>query len=203
MPRTAYALFGALRSHQISSPSTASISRHNVPNACNLCHLDKTIDWTLDQLSERYGMERLKAPEPSKGVSGALYWLLSGDAKRRAIASWHFGWRDAQMVSGRSWMAPFLALTLRDPYGVVRYIAHQSLKTLPGMEDFDFDFLEDNEDRKASAHSALEKWLKVPDDADVKPAGREVLIRSGREIDQSTLRTLLRNRDNSPVSISE
>ncbi|MGB1521427.1 MAG: cytochrome c3 family protein, partial [Limisphaerales bacterium] len=41
MPHTTYALFNAIRSHQIASPQVASSLEHGVPNACNLCHLDQ------------------------------------------------------------------------------------------------------------------------------------------------------------------
>lgn len=42
MPHTSYALFRAIRSHQIASPGVAASARYGTPNACNLCHLDRT-----------------------------------------------------------------------------------------------------------------------------------------------------------------
>src|SRR4030095_10106030 len=39
MPLTSYALFGAIRSHQIKSPELDGSARFGVPNACNLCQI--------------------------------------------------------------------------------------------------------------------------------------------------------------------
>src|SRR5262249_13931342 len=50
MPYTSYGLLRALRSHQISSPTVAVTVRSGRPNACNLCHLDKTLAWTAQYL---------------------------------------------------------------------------------------------------------------------------------------------------------
>jgi formate-dependent nitrite reductase cytochrome c552 subunit len=46
MPYTSYGLLKALRSHQISSPSVTASVQTGRPNACNACHLDKTLGWT-------------------------------------------------------------------------------------------------------------------------------------------------------------
>jgi hypothetical protein len=58
MPHTTYALFKAIRSHQFPRPSLAQCA-HGVPNACNLCHLDKTLGWTQDWLTKRSGKNPL------------------------------------------------------------------------------------------------------------------------------------------------
>ena len=50
MPYTAYALFKGIRSHQIDSPSAKMTLRGGRPNACNQCHLDKTLQWTAERL---------------------------------------------------------------------------------------------------------------------------------------------------------
>src|SRR4029434_5840314 len=55
MPHTVYGLMKAIRSHQIDSPNAANSLKTGRPNACNLCHLDKTLDWTARKLSEWYG----------------------------------------------------------------------------------------------------------------------------------------------------
>ena len=50
MPFTTYGLLKTIRSHQISSPSVQSTLATGRPNACNLCHLDKTLAWTAQYL---------------------------------------------------------------------------------------------------------------------------------------------------------
>jgi hypothetical protein len=49
MPYTTYGLLKTIRSHQISSPSVAASLQTGRPNACNLCHLDRTLAWTAGQ----------------------------------------------------------------------------------------------------------------------------------------------------------
>src|SRR4029453_3531650 len=43
MPFTTYGLLKTVRTHQISSPSVKATLETGRPNACNLCHLDKTL----------------------------------------------------------------------------------------------------------------------------------------------------------------
>ncbi len=43
------------RTQTIFSPTQVDMIQKNQPNACNLCHLDKPIDWTLDQLKSWFG----------------------------------------------------------------------------------------------------------------------------------------------------
>ena len=58
-------------------------------------------------------------------------WLLKGDAGQRAIIAQSMGWAPAQQASGGGWLAPYLALSAKDSYDAVRYIASRSLSTLP------------------------------------------------------------------------
>ena len=69
-----------------------------------------------------------------------MLWLLRGDAGQRALIAWSMGWPPAQRASGTSWMAPSLSVLMNDPYEAVRFIAHRSLRSLPGFADFAFAF---------------------------------------------------------------
>src|SRR5262249_132456 len=71
------------------------------------------------------------------GASGA--WLLRGAAAQRDVAAWAFGWSPAQQTAGTSWMVPFLAGLLDDPYPVVRFNAGRSLRSLPEFADLQYD----------------------------------------------------------------
>jgi hypothetical protein len=131
MPFTTYGLLKTIRSHQISSPSVQSTQATGRPNACNLCHLDKTLAWTAQYLESWYGIAppALEADETS--VAASVLVLLKGDAGQRAIVAESMGWAPAQDASGRAWLTPYLALTARDSYDAVRYIAARSQRTLP------------------------------------------------------------------------
>jgi predicted CXXCH cytochrome family protein len=147
MPYTSYALFKGIRSHRIDSPSSnakATVSDAR-PNACNLCHLDRTLAWTRETLAAWYGgKSRVTLPSheadtaPNKPEEAlAVELLLAGDAAERAIAAWAFGLPEAHAASGTSWEAPFLAVAARDPYAAVRFIAARSLRSLPALSSPD------------------------------------------------------------------
>jgi hypothetical protein len=131
MPHTTYGLLKTIRSHQISSPSVQTTIDTGRPNACNLCHLDKTLGWTADRLAEWYGIARPALGDDEASVAASVLWLLKGDAGQRAIVAQAMGWRPAQEASGRGWLAPYLALTEKDQYDAVKLIASRSAKTLP------------------------------------------------------------------------
>ncbi|HSH75386.1 MAG TPA: cytochrome c3 family protein, partial [Longimicrobiales bacterium] len=55
MPHTTYGLFSAIRSHRIDSPRVRVSLESGRPNACNLCHLDRTLAWSAEYLNDWYG----------------------------------------------------------------------------------------------------------------------------------------------------
>jgi len=131
MPYTTYGLLKTIRSHQISSPSVQASLDTGRPNACNLCHLDKTLAWTADAMRRWYATPAPALDEDSRNVAASLVWLLRGDAGQRAIVAQSMGWMAAQQASGTGWLTPYLALLQKDSYDAVRYIAARSLKSLP------------------------------------------------------------------------
>jgi hypothetical protein len=133
MPHTTYGLLKTIRSHQISSPSVAATVATGRPNACNLCHLDKTLAWTADFLERWYRVRKPSLDADEQSVAGSVLWLLKGDAGQRAIVAQAMGRLPAQLASGSTWLAPYLALTQKDRYDAVRIIATRSLKTLPAF----------------------------------------------------------------------
>ena len=141
MPHTTLGLMKASRSHTVYVPSVASTIDTGRPNACNLCHLDKTLEWTAGNLAEWYGSPMPDLSDEDKQIASSVRWLLKGDAGQRSIVGWHFGWEAAREISGTRWMAPYLAELLDDSYEVVRFIGYHALKELPAFEDFEYDFV--------------------------------------------------------------
>jgi hypothetical protein len=131
MPYTTYGLLKTIRSHQVSSPSVQATLDTGRPNACNLCHLDKTLAWTAEYLDKWYGVTPPPLGDDEHSVAASLVWLLKGDAGQRAIVAQSMGWAAAQQASGTGWLTPYLALMARDSYDAVRYIAARSQRTLP------------------------------------------------------------------------
>jgi len=128
MPRTVYGLLRAMRNHHIDSPDVSlDTARGGRPNACNLCHLDRTLAWTQEHLVEWYGRRPIELTPDQERLPVGLALALAGDAPQRAIAAWHLGWLPAQKATGASWAGPVLAELMADPYAAVRYIAEHSL----------------------------------------------------------------------------
>ncbi len=61
MPRTTYALLKSIRSHRITRPDVDTTPGARL-NACNLCHQDRSLEWTAARLGEWY---------PRPGVNAA------------------------------------------------------------------------------------------------------------------------------------
>jgi hypothetical protein len=173
-----------------------------VPNACNLCHLDQTLDWTQQHLATHYGHTPLPLSAEQKNTSAALLWLLKGHAAQRAITAWHAGWQPARDTSGTDWLAPHLARLLDDPYGVVRHIANKSLGKQPGFDRFEFDFLATAPERMRLAKRAIAQWNELPSTAS-DTTGKSILISSDRQLMETAIQALLKNRDNRPFTIKE
>jgi hypothetical protein len=198
MPYTTYGLLRALRSHQISSPDVASSIATGRPNACNACHLDKTLAWTSEYLERWYGTPKPPLGEDDRQVAASLLWLLRGDAGQRALAAWSMGWAPAQQASGTGWIAPPISMLLNDPYDAVRQIAHRSLRTLPGFDAFEYDFLAPPPQRVGDTLRAVDHWRKTvrPQDRRTDPA---LLIDASGSPRMDAIVRLGLQRDDRPV----
>jgi predicted CXXCH cytochrome family protein len=200
MPYTSYGLLRAIRSHQIDRPTVASTLKAGRPNACNLCHLDKTLDWTAKLLSEWYSQPQLQIEEQDRNVSFMVKLLLSGDTGQRALAAFSLGWGPALAASGNDWEAPLLAELLDDRYAAVRFISHRSLTHLPGFEAFPYDFESTPEQRRARRQKVLDLWRAA---AARLPRREATLSGPGPLIDSGTVSKLVEHRDNRPVHLRE
>ncbi|MCA9698752.1 MAG: hypothetical protein KC431_14595, partial [Myxococcales bacterium] len=137
MPHTVYGLTKAIRSHQISVPSVEETVDFGRLNACNGCHVDRSLSWTAAALRRDWGIDTradallYEGPERAAAVEA----LVRGDAGQRALAAWALGWAPAQRVAGSDWMAPLLLRALQDDYAAVRWVALRSLHSLPDYGD--------------------------------------------------------------------
>ena len=203
MPHTTYALFTAMRSHRVGSPDISVSAKTGKPNACNLCHLDQTLDWSARYLTEWYGAEAVDLSEEQKTTAASLLWLLKGDAAQRVITAWHMGWQPAQQASGTGWKATFLAQLLEDPYSVVRSISHTALTRLPHFADFEYDYIGPPADRAAAKQRAMQKWEALTDRAPTESARARVLLDEKGNLRRDDVRKLIQQRDDTPVVIAE
>ena len=201
MPHTTYGLLKAIRSHQIDNPSVASSLSTGRPNACNLCHLDKTLSWTADVLHEWHGQSKPEMSVEQETIAASLVWLLRGDAGQRALIAWSMGWHSAVEVSGSDWMPPFLALTLEDSYEAVRFIGERSLKRISGYEGFDYDFVGPAGQRSRAKSEVFSRWeTRARSSRQTEP---ELLFDSNGSLDESRMLELLKSRDHRRMNLKE
>ena len=182
MPMTAYALLKSIRSHRIDSPEAKSLAATDRPNACNLCHVDRSLAWTGSHLVDWYGQTAPKDRLEAETAAGAA-WLLAGDPGERAIVAAAMGNQGARRAAGDDWEAPRLASALLDPYAAVRFIAARSLRRLTGFEGASFDASAPEEQRRSAAEavfSHLQRSQGHPFDR--RPLQALVAVRSSRAL---------------------
>jgi hypothetical protein len=82
MPRTVMGIDRFVRTHRISSPVNRKMIAAGAPNACNLCHLDRSTRWTAAELAIDLPAVRLAVDAPA----GEL-WLGSREPAVRLVAA--------------------------------------------------------------------------------------------------------------------
>lgn len=208
MPHTTVGLLTLMRSHRIDSPSAVTSAWTGRPNACNLCHLDKTLADVAESLTAWYGQPALPEMGDDLGASAVVAWALRGDAVQRAAAAWHMAWPPARAASGSDWQAVYLARLLDDPYSVVRAIAGIALRSLPGFDDFEYDYTAAADERRAAVDRALSRWRAgAAVGAGAEGGGAvidraSVFIRDG-VIDWRSVSALAEGRNDTPVRVNE
>ena len=195
MPYTSYGLMRALRSHLVDSPTVTASLETGRPNACNGCHLDRTLGWTAEHLESWWGVSSPELSADDQQVAASVRWLLEGDAGQRALMAWAYGWAPAAATSGTAWMAPLLAVLLEDPYATVRFIAARSLRTLPGFESLEVDTLAPEAERAAAAERVRAQWTA--------PAANPSVLVGPSGLDVAELTRRLEARNDRPLELEE
>jgi hypothetical protein len=200
MPNTSYGLLKMTRNHRLDSPSVATTLATGRPNACNLCHLDRSLGWAADSLHERWGQPIPEMTDDQRHIAASVLLLLSGDANQRAIAAWHMGWGPALAASGDEWEAPYLAQLLVDPYSAPRYVAWRALQAHAEFRDLDFDYVADLASRDEVRLRVRDTWR-----AGVAAGGGRdaVLLDTDGRLREAEFARLLSGRDERRLSLEE
>lgn len=201
MPHTSYGLMKANRSHQLFSPDVAKDEAAGRPNACNLCHLNETLNWTASHLETWYGIDKPELSKMDSKLATGVNWALRGDAGTRAIVAWHMGWQPAIDASKSDWMARYLTHLLTDPYDVVRYIAGKSLKAIKEFRDLEYDYVADIADRLSAQADAIKRWNVKSENH--QSTGEQILIDSEGKLLIQQFRELASQRDDKPMFLNE
>ncbi|MBL9174516.1 MAG: hypothetical protein JNL10_13350 [Verrucomicrobiales bacterium] len=205
MPHTTYGVLTAIRSHQISSPRVSDELATGRPNACNLCHLDKTLEWTATHLSEWFHQPVPGFSPSQRTVADGVRLALAGDAGQRVLLAWHFGWEPARITSGSGWIPPMLGILMDDPYAAIRCVASRSLRSTSRLEPPGYDYVTDPEARPDAWEQVWGEWYQglrretptptFPEAVLVKPVPASEM--------ESLLGPLLQTRDNRPIRLRE
>ncbi len=131
MPRINEGLQDVVRTHTVYSPTRPDMIEANHPNACNLCHTDRPIDWTLTALRGWYGKSydeaKLGASYKHRALPAALGWLRSGNESVRLVAA------DALARTRDPRATPALLDALDDPFLLNRQFAARGLEQMLGV----------------------------------------------------------------------
>jgi predicted CXXCH cytochrome family protein len=136
MPHTSYALLGAIRSHRVDSPSFDERTRDR-PNACSLCHLERSEAWAAAAAARWYGSDPAFAldrrPElAGEDIPAGAVFALAGDAALRAIAAAALR-RHESSQPALELRAQLLGELARDDYAAVRAIAARPHSGVPPL----------------------------------------------------------------------
>lgn len=160
MPKINEGMQDVVRTHTIFSPTNADMLETNQPNACNLCHLDKSIDWTLEYLGDWYGAEYsqfgVSSAYSNRSQPVGLGWLASEHEATRLVAAEAAGRQKA------TWLLPAIATLLDDPYLLNRQFAQTSIERLVDKDlakDFGYWFYMTKEEREQPI-STIRTYIK-------------------------------------------
>ena len=203
MPYTTYGLTKAIRSHTITSPDAAVSFATGRPNACNVCHLDRSLGWAADHLADWFGHERPDMPAEDEEVSATVLHALRGDAGQRALAAWALGWEPAREVSGTGWIPYLLSFLLADTYDAVVRVALVTARRDPRYADLDVDLtLRDGRRVLPVTRTLTADWKR--DGLESTPEQRAaLLLRPDGTLDGERVQDVVKRRDNRDVRLAE
>lgn len=141
MPRIVQGIETVIRTHRISTPGDARMLEAGAPNACNLCHLDRSIDWTAAALRLGWGQKAWVGQSWRKAYGGRTdlpvgpTWLSSETPSHRLVAADAY----ARSPLGKSEIQRLIR-TLDDPMAVNRMFGLFALERVLGRRLTDAEY---------------------------------------------------------------
>jgi hypothetical protein len=126
MPKLVMGIDRVVRTHRISSPTNAAIVTSGGVNACNLCHVDRSLQWTLDELRSRWDVDLAATNARDADVPMGERWLASKEPALRLLAA------DALAHSSIAKLSlPSLEKQLHDPVPHIRVWTRFAVDSVP------------------------------------------------------------------------
>jgi hypothetical protein len=151
MPRVNEGLDVVVRTHVISSPTKREIIELNGPNACNLCHLDKPIEWTLSYLRDwyrrSYNDAEISRNYASRQEPLGQVWLRHPFRATRMVAACAY----AQQKDHARDVLPRLLEILDDKFLLNRQFGQLAVEAICGqaLDQWGYSFAQSPEERAA------------------------------------------------------
>ncbi|MBT4864533.1 MAG: hypothetical protein HON53_05340 [Planctomycetaceae bacterium] len=202
MPHTTYALFKGIRSHRIDSPNSQTFVKSGRPNACNLCHLDQTLQWTVNNLQRWYSQPSVPVDQDNQKIAASILWMLQGDAAQRAIVVWSAGWKPAKEASNDDWTVPYVAELLVDRYAAIRFMAARTLETSNVQIDSRYNFIGPEYERETERQRFIDAWQDSSRETQPNRNQRLLFDTKGLPIRKEVDR-LIRSRSEKQIVIAE
>lgn len=138
MPHTTYMQRHARRDHGFTLPDPFLTKKHGIPNACNRCHKEKTVEWAVNAFEEWYGSETNR---PTRARAETVAQARAGGAEavrelmKLATEEKIPLWRAAAAQLLKPWshspeVARILIERTYDPAPIVRGMAARALEEM-------------------------------------------------------------------------
>ena len=163
MPRINEGMQDVVRTHMIYSPTQPDMIEANHPNACNLCHVEQPVSWTVRHLQDWYGASFDRAELARHDASGekpvGLGWLQHSHPSVRLVAA------DALTKADARWALGELIDSLDDPYLLVRQFAGQGLERMLGIDlrDYGYRHYMTRQERRGGLERLRSEFLETGD----------------------------------------
>ena len=146
MPEVVYGVMEIHRSHRIEVPDPAADAAAERPNACTLCHADRSLAWAEAETARLWNREPAHVaalPGLESDLPEGIVRLFAGDPVERAVAATAVGRsiERGHLEQPERWRAPLLQ-ALEDDYPAVRRFARRSLAQLAAAAGDPLDWRE-------------------------------------------------------------
>ncbi|HTF90847.1 MAG TPA: cytochrome c3 family protein [Planctomycetota bacterium] len=214
MPRMVYGVVEIHRSHRIENPDPRRDAENGRPNACTLCHLDKSPLWAASEMTRMWGHEypppRSRPDKAPLELADSIASVLAGDAVQRAVYAKAMGRADSPIAApDRAFLLAHLAVTMADAYPSIRWISQRSLAALEREDPIGLaaalekiDHMSGQTERRDAVNGLL-KLVAECSRAKLRPPFEGSMVRADFSLDREAVFRLMDLQGERVISIGE